>query len=134
MSEQQDTQVFTVELGGKERKAKFSIAGIEYARMEHDVEFTMSDFMRFDLSMMPTLAWIAMLPFDPQLDKGQVLQWLAMSDDEDAVYEQIMRRIGSFVELIGRAAGNLEQAAEKVTGKNGRTSLPSTSASPASTD
>lgn len=103
----------TINIGGKEREYDLSTGGFIIAFENEGVRVRALDFENPAVDeFIPRLAWIGLLPADPELKEATVRQWFV---DGDFDYEQLFDAISEGAEAIGDIMTRLDDMVKKAT-------------------
>lgn len=93
-----------VVLAGRPYTLRLGAAAFRLAQMRHGVTVSLGELMQAlqgsDLSVLPRLAWIAMLPGSPEMTEEEAVVLLAQAENEGAVYDVMLGSLNRFMESI----------------------------------
>jgi hypothetical protein len=97
-------ETVTLHLGGKDRRFKLGPAAFRLAQLKHNTNVSMAALQSPSFDVFATLAWIGLLPSNPELKEVEVVIWMAAEDvDESAIIMVVAEALSRMVDGLSKA-------------------------------
>jgi hypothetical protein len=97
-------ETVTLHLGGKDRRFKLGPAAFRLAQLKHKTNISMAALQSPSFDVFATLAWVGLLPGNPDLKEEEVVRWMGAEDvDENAIVGVVATALSRMVEGLSKA-------------------------------